>query len=248
RAPAGPGAALVGFGGGGRRLPAAAGAPRCSLARFPTENHPSSPGGRPMRHAVRPSLLATALFILSTPLAWAQGGAPDDRWQPGAVTGSGTSTNGNTPGANPGKWNVDDPPGPHHDVQLDVKRGTWMAVDVSPDGKQIVFDMMGDLYVIPIEGGEAKSLTHGMAWDEQPRFSPDGKRIAFTSDRAGGDNIWVMDRDGSHAHQVSQETYRLLNSPTWAPDGEYIAAKKHFTSTRSAGAGEIWMYLAAQGG
>ena len=144
-----------------------------------------------MRYRARMSLLAAALVLLLAPLARAQGGDPDDRWQPGAVTGSGTSTNANTPGASPAKWNVDDPPGEHHDVKIDVKRGTWMAVDVSPDGKQIVFDMLGDIYVIPAEGGEAKALTHGMAWDEQPRFSPDGKRIAFTSDRAGGDNLWV---------------------------------------------------------
>ena len=195
-----------------------------------------------MRYRARMSVLAAALILLLAPLARAQGGDPDDRWQPGAVTGSGTSTNANTPGASPAKWNVDDPPGEHHDVKIDVKRGTWMAVDVSPDGKQIVFDMLGDNYVIPAEGGEAKALTHGMAWDEQPRFSPDGKRIAFTSDRAGGDNLWVMDRDGSHAHAVSNESYRLLNSPVWSPDGEYVAGRKHFTSTRSAGSGEIWMY------
>jgi imidazolonepropionase-like amidohydrolase/Tol biopolymer transport system component len=193
------------------------------------------------------SLLTIVLCTALAPMTRAGGGDPDDRWGPGAVTGSGTSTNTNTPGASPsGKWNVDEPPGEHHDVKLDVKRGTWMTVDVSPDGKQIVFDLLGDLYVIPAEGGEAKALTHGLAWDEQPRWSPDGKRIVFTSDRGGGDNLWVMDRDGSHAHAVSQETYRLLNSPAWAPDGQYVAGRKHFTSTRSAGAGEIWMYHADQ--
>jgi len=123
-----------------------------------------------------------------------------------------------------------------------------MTVDVSPDGKQIVFDLLGDIYVIPAEGGEAKSLTHGMAWDEQPRWSPDGRRIVFTSDRGGGDNLWVMDRDGSHAHAISNESFRLLNSPAWSPDGQYVAGRKHFTSTRSAGAGEIWMYHVDQGG
>src|SRR5262249_57386297 len=107
------------------------------------------------------------------------GGDPDDPWNPSAGgpaaggSGSGTSTNGNTPSASPGKWNVDDPPGEHHDVKIDVRRGTWMSVDVSPDGKQIVFDLLGDLYVIPVGGGDAHALTHGLAWDEQPRWSPD---------------------------------------------------------------------------
>ena len=73
-----------------------------------------------------------------------------------------------------------------------------MSLDVSPDGNEIVFDLLGDIYSLPIAGGEARALTSGVAWDMQPRYSPDGKRIAFTSDRAGGDNIWVMNRDGSN--------------------------------------------------
>src|SRR5262249_3371101 len=113
------------------------------------------------------------------------------------------------------KWDVDAPPGPATDVQIDADEGTWMSLDVSPDGANIVSDLLGDLYVIPMAGGEAKSLTHGVAWDEHPRFSPDGKRIAFTSDRGGGDNIWVMNRDGSDPKAVTNEKFRLLNSPTW---------------------------------
>ena len=139
-------------------------------------------------------------------------------------------------------WDVNNPPGPSTEARIDTDEGTWMSVDVSPDGKEIVFDLLGDLYLLPIGGGEATALTNGVAWDEQPRWSPDGKRIAFTSDRGGGDNIWVVDRDGKEAKPVTKETFRLLNSPAWSPDGEFIAARKHFTSTRSAGAGEIWLY------
>lgn len=142
----------------------------------------------------------------------------------------------------PKKWDVDAPPGPSSDAAIDTDEGTWMSVDVSPDGKELVFDLLGDLYTVGIGGGEAKALTHGMAWDQQPRYSPDGTRIAFSSDRGGGDNIWVMNRDGSKPKAVTSEKFRLLNSPAWTPDGEYIVARKHFTSTRSAGAGEIWLY------
>jgi imidazolonepropionase-like amidohydrolase/Tol biopolymer transport system component len=140
------------------------------------------------------------------------------------------------------KWDVNNPPGPHHDVAIDVTEGTWLSLDVSPDGKEIAFDLLGDIYTVPIAGGEAKSLTSGVAWDMQPKYSPNGKWIAFTSDRAGGDNIWIMERDGSKPQQVSKETFRLLNSPSWTPDSEYIVARKHFTAERSLGAGEMWLY------
>ncbi|UCE02739.1 MAG: PD40 domain-containing protein [Candidatus Latescibacterota bacterium] len=140
------------------------------------------------------------------------------------------------------KWDVSNPPGPQYDVTIDTDEGTWMSVDVSPDGQEIVFDLLGDVYVLPVTGGEAKSLTSGLPWDEHPVYSPDGRFIAFTSDRDGADNIWVMNRDGSEPKAITKESFRLLNSPTWTPDSEYIAARKHFTSTRSAGAGEIWLY------
>jgi imidazolonepropionase-like amidohydrolase/Tol biopolymer transport system component len=139
-------------------------------------------------------------------------------------------------------WDVNNPPGTWTEVTIDTAEGTWMSLDVSPDGKTVVFDLLGDLYSVPIGGGEATVLTHTIAWEMQPRFSPDGKQIAFTSDQGGGDNVWVMDRDGKNPRQVTKETFRLLNSPSWAPDGEYIVARKHFTAQRSLGAGEMWLY------
>lgn len=146
------------------------------------------------------------------------------------------------------KWDVNAAPGPTSDVPIDVTEGTWLNVDLSPDGRTIVFDLLGDLYTLPSAGGEATALTHDVAWQMQPRFSPDGKRLAFTSDQGGGDNVWVMDVDGKNAKQVTNESFRLLNDPCWSPDGEYVAAHKHFSSHRSLGAGEIWMYHVATGG
>nr|WP_258182710.1 amidohydrolase family protein [Enhygromyxa salina] len=141
------------------------------------------------------------------------------------------------------EWNVDDPPGEELEVQISTDTGTWMNLDLSPDGQTIVFDLLGDLYLLPRAGGEAKVLSEGMAWDMQPRFSPDGDWIAFTSDRGGGDNIWVLPADGSgEARPVSDEDFRLLSAPAWSPDGEYIVGRKHFTSRRSIGAGEMWLY------
>src|SRR5690606_30175850 len=86
-------------------------------------------------------------------------------------------------------WDVNSPPGERREIPIDVRSGTWMSVDVSPDGRYVLFDLLGDIYELPIAGGEARSLTSGMAWDMQPRYSPDGTTIVFTSDRGGGDNL-----------------------------------------------------------
>jgi imidazolonepropionase-like amidohydrolase/Tol biopolymer transport system component len=140
------------------------------------------------------------------------------------------------------KWDVNNAFDNYKEVSFTVEEGTWMNLDVSPDGKKIVFDLLGDIFIMPVEGGKATILRQGPAYEVQPRFSPDGKKISFTSDAGGGDNIWVMNTDGSEAKQITKEDFRLLNNAIWSPDGNYIIARKHFTSTRSAGAGEMWMY------
>ena len=140
------------------------------------------------------------------------------------------------------KWDVANPPLPMRTVNINVDEGTWMDIDVSPDGKLIAFDMLGDIYTMPIAGGTPTRVAEGLPYEMQPQFSPDGKRITFTSDRGGGDNIWIMNVDGSNKQQVTKETFRLLNEPSWSPDGRFIAARKHFTTARSLGTGEIWIY------
>lgn len=140
------------------------------------------------------------------------------------------------------KWDISQNHGPTETLSFNTSQGTWMSLDVSPDGREITFDLLGDLYTMPISGGKAKRITSGVAWDIQPTYSPDGKTIAFTSDRSGGDNIWLVDRDGSNARQVSNEKFRLLNNPVFSADGQYIIARKHFVNTRSLGAGEMWRY------
>ncbi|MBQ0788088.1 MAG: PD40 domain-containing protein, partial [Oceanihabitans sp.] len=99
----------------------------------------------------------------------------------------------------------------------------------------------------PIQGGKASILRAGLPFEIQPRFSPDGKQISFTSDAGGGDNIWIMDIDGSNAKQVTKENFRLLNNAIWTPDGNFLIARKHFSSKRSLGAGELWMYHTSGG-
>lgn len=145
------------------------------------------------------------------------------------------------------KWDISNPPGNYKEVSFSLNEGTWMNLDLSPDGKTIVFDLLGDIYSMPAEGGNAKILRSGYAYEVQPRFSPDGKKISFTSDMDGADNIWTMNADGSDPKQITREEFRLLNNAVWTPDGNYLIARKHFTSTRSAGAGEIWLYHVSGG-
>ncbi len=145
-------------------------------------------------------------------------------------------------------WSVTEPPGDWQTIAIDTREVTWSDVDISPDGQHLVFHMLGDLYRVGIDGGEAEALTDDIAWNFQPRYSPDGSRIAFVSDRDGAENIWTMDADGANLQQVSKERDHLLHNPAWSPDGDYIAARKGYVSQRSIPAGAIWMYHRSGGG
>ena len=140
-------------------------------------------------------------------------------------------------------------------IEIDTRRGTWMSVDVSPDGETLVFDLLGDIYRMPRGGGEAKRLTtarveseaaksaRGPAMDVQPRFSPSGERIAFVSDRSGTENLWVMDADGADPRRVSAAKGAGIHSPAWSPDGERIVVRRS-ASIRS---GRLWAFSLSEG-
>ncbi len=126
-------------------------------------------------------------------------------------------------------------------AEFTAKQGTWISLDVSPDGKTIVFDLLGDLYTVPIAGGRATALTTGLAYDAQPRFSPDGKKIVFVSDRSGGDNVWTVSLDLKDTTQITQGNSSLYVSPEWTPDGSYIVASR---AGGLGGAHKLQMYHA----
>src|SRR5579872_106869 len=128
---------------------------------------------------------------------------------------------------------------PERKIEFTVDEGSWLSLSVSPDGKTIVFDLLGDLYTLPIGGGEATRITSGLPFDSQPVFSPDGKRIAFTSDRDGSDNLWIANADGSEAKQLSKDKDGDFISPSWTPDGEYVLVSRN---PAGLGTHEIWMY------
>jgi Tol biopolymer transport system component/imidazolonepropionase-like amidohydrolase len=121
--------------------------------------------------------------------------------------------------------------GPMHTIEFDTDEGTWMDVDVSPDGKTIVFNLLGDIYTLPISGGEAKLLYGGRTWDTHPVYSPDGRSIAFISDRDGNRNLWIMDTDGTHARQITHEQKNKIAGIAWAPSGDYLLIRKLMWNT-----------------
>lgn len=168
----------------------------------------------PLTRPVRPqSGRALALLLLATMPAAAQqgrgGGEPRDPMQEGL------------------------PLKPDRTVAFTTARGHWMSVDVSPDGGTLVFDLLGDLYTLPVTGGAAVPLTRGMAFDGQPRFSPDGKRVVFVSDRDGGWNLWTISVDQRDTLQVTRGKANTYYSPDYTPDGRYIVA------TRDT---KLWIY------
>lgn len=139
---------------------------------------------------------------------------------------------------------------PVRTLTFTTDEGTWMSLDVSPDGKTIVFDLLGDLYTIPIGGGDATRLTSGMGWDYMPRWSPDGSTIAFASDRGGNEDIWLMDRSGGHVRRLTHEVDARLSSPTWTRDGQYIVARRTepYPGPNDYGRQHpLWMYALAGG-
>ncbi|MEW5914984.1 MAG: amidohydrolase family protein [Gemmatimonadota bacterium] len=124
-------------------------------------------------------------------------------------------------------------------ITFTTSKASWMSLDVSPDGQTIIFDLLGDLYTLPLSGGKAARLTSGMSYDVQPRFSPDGKRVVFVSDRSGGENVWIMSIDKKDTLQVTKGATDLYVSPEWSPDGQYVVASK---SNSLFGAAKLWLY------
>ena len=140
------------------------------------------------------------------------------------------------------EWDVTEPKGEMKTISIDTTETTWSNLSVSKDGETLVFDMLGDIYTIPISGGEASPLVQGFDWNMQPAYSPNGQSIAFISDRDGASNLWIMDANGDNPRQISSEETALIHTPSWSPDGNFVAVTKGFMSSRSIPAGEIWMY------
>lgn len=141
-------------------------------------------------------------------------------------------------------WDVTLARGETREIDFTTDEGTWLSVDLSPDGKWIAFDLLGHIYRVPADGGEAEVLTQesGVAVNYHPRYSPDGRWIAFISDRRGQSNLWIMRADGSEPRPVFTDPNVRASMPAWTPDGEYIIVRRDFTGEGGQGGSGLWMY------
>jgi Tol biopolymer transport system component len=112
------------------------------------------------------------------------------------------------------------------EVTISTNEGTWMAIDVHPSGQKIVFDLLGDLYELSIQGGKATRITEGLAFDSQPKYAPDGNSILFLSDRSGGNNVWIIDQNEKDTLQITKGNTSKMQSADWSPDGDYIVVSQ----------------------
>ena len=140
------------------------------------------------------------------------------------------------------EWDVTEARGETYEVDFTTDVGTWMSVDLSPDGDWVVFDLLGHVYRVPSAGGEAELLTRdaGVSTNYHPRYSPDGTLIAFVSDREGQNNLWVMNADGTEPRAVFTEPNVRVVEPVWTPDGDYIVVRRQMLE--GEGGSGLWMY------
>ena len=111
-------------------------------------------------------------------------------------------------------------------LDINTDQGTWMSLDVHPDGNKLLFDLLGDIYELPIQGGKATRITEGLAFDSHPKYSPDGNSILFLSDRSGGNNAWIIDRKKEDTLQLTKGNTFKMQSADWSPDGNYVVVSK----------------------
>ncbi|NNF26366.1 MAG: amidohydrolase family protein [Gemmatimonadetes bacterium] len=128
-------------------------------------------------------------------------------------------------------WSIDQSRAPETvAVEFTATEGTWMSLDVSPDGATLVFDLLGHVYEMDIGGGSARPLTTGRSWNMFPRYSPDGAYVAFTSDRGGTDDVWILERASGALRNLSEKANNVWG-PSWTPDGRHLYASGQVDGT-----------------
>ncbi|MBO6793935.1 MAG: PD40 domain-containing protein [Balneolaceae bacterium] len=134
------------------------------------------------------------------------------------------------------KKNPDLPMDPERLLEFTTTEGTWMSVDVSPDGSTIAFDLLGDIYTIPFDGGKATLVTDGMAYDSHPKWSPDGKHILYISDKDGSDDAYYINLETEEEHKFAGDENDEMVNAAWSPDGDYVIVSRGRRNFK------LWLY------
>ena len=142
-------------------------------------------------------------------------------------------------------WDVNAAHGPTRALNLRLEEATWMGVSVH--GDQLVTDILGDLFIGPVDGGSLRRLTEGAAWDTEAVFSPDGRSVAYVSDRDGNEQLWLLELATGTARKLTDESEARITDPAFSPDGAWVVARRRTVDTRSIGVTELWRYHVATG-
>ena len=106
-------------------------------------------------------------------------------------------------------------------IEIETTEVTAPDVAITPDGESLIFTLLGHLFRLPVEGGDAEPLTFGPYYDTRPAVSPDGRLVAFQSDRDGSEgNIFLLELATGEITQLTHEPW--ADAPSWAPDGQTV--------------------------